>query len=565
MVESYILGVNGWETRGHDASATLLRCSATGVDIVAAAEEERFTRKKHAYDTLPTEAIEFCLEHAGINAEDIDVVALSWDMPKRYSDRGLQFTIKDSELVRKLFGRTLMNTPEIEYVNHHLSHALSAFSPSGFDSSVIMIIDGQGEDESTSVWKADGSSISLLSSSNIGSSLGYFYEALSSFVGFHANEAGKTMGLAPYGNAMRFFEPLHKLINLDGLRISVPGSDVVLGQISSNYLQLDEQEQTRRFWMQQFEKVIGLSSNDSNTRYSFDNFPQPYLDLAASGQAVLEDVILGLARRVKAETGQENFSLAGGVALNCVANGRLVSDGLNVYVQPAASDAGTSLGAALEIARQQGYEISKLTFTPYLGREYSDSEVVLKLKGLGISFKEGNNMAMQLAELVAQGKVVGLCQGRFEFGPRALGNRSFVADPRKADLWGYINAHVKDREQGRPLAATILDTSAKHFFGYDAIGSTMTITYNLIEPLPAVTHIDGSTRPQIISQKHNPQYFDQILAVSKEIGVEAVINTSLNLQEPIVNSPAQALSLLNRAGVDAIIFNNQFIVYRGGK
>ncbi|MBU1205140.1 MAG: hypothetical protein KKE93_04490 [Nanoarchaeota archaeon] len=566
MNEQYILGINGWDIRSHDTSAALIKSSTSGIEIIAAAEEERFIRKKHAYDTLPYKAVEFCLEQGKISLEDISTVALSWNMPKLYRDRNLPFKFEKNYFLSKLFNKRLRKFPKLEFIDHHLCHALSAFSPSGFDSAAVLVVDGQGEYESTSLWKADGNNLEQIAVSGIDASLGYFYESLTEFVGFRSDQAGKTMGLAPYGNKQKFLEALDRFFLFEGPIIRINSdSDVVLGKPMKDYLPIDEQEQVREFWFQKFNEITGLSPNDSSRKYSFRTFPENYLDLAASGQEMLEKIIVRLARSIHQETGHNNLCLSGGVALNCVANGRIVNNiGLNIYVQPAANDAGTAIGAALEVARAGGYSITNIKMSPYLGKEYSNQEILETLRSSGIKFREREDMLSLIGELISKRKVLGLFQGRFEFGPRALGNRSFIADPRTVEVWDYINKEIKGREEGRPLAATILDSDTPIFFGKSVSGPHMTITYRLInDTLKAVKHVDSSTRPQILVYEDNPLFYQQIAKTGEEIGVNALINTSLNFQKPMINTPLEALDLFRKTKVDAIIFNNTFIAYRG--
>jgi len=566
MKEKYILGVNGWNSRSHDASAALLRCAHGKIEIIAAAEEERFIRRKHAYDTLPLEATKFCLAEGKISPKDIDSIAFGWDMPLLYSERGLKKSFNKKELIELLLGINPKKDINLEFVNHHYSHALSAFSPSGFKSAAVLVVDGQGETESVSAWKADDSGLERLAVSDISSSPGYFYQALTRFVGFKINQPGKTMGLAPYGNKERHLKRLRELFLFDKTSIQVPSfNNLVLGKKIGDYLPLDEQDQVKRFWFEQFSRITGLNPNDSSRRYSFRSFPKDYMDLASAGQEVLEQIILHLAKNLTSVANENNICLSGGVALNSVANGKIIEEnsGLNIYVQPGANDAGVSVGAALEIARREGYSINNVKMSVYLGKAYTNHEILEILKESGVSFKEDSDMPSRMAKMIGQGKVLGLFQGRFEFGPRALGNRSFIADPQKKEILDYVNKEIKGREEGRPLAPTILECSAPEFFSKKVCGPHMTLNYQLTKSkLEAVRHVDGSTRPQILKYKDNPLYYEQIKAIEKETGVNAVLNTSLNLHEPIINTPQEALNLLERTKVDAIIFNNTFIAYR---
>jgi len=568
MQEELILGINGWQVRGHDASAALIKCKTDGlVEIVAAAEEERFLGVKHAYDTLPLQAVQFCLDFAGIKAEDLSAVAVPFEYPKIYETRGLKFDVSDPEL-RKSFSPNLAqsNKPEIFYVNHHIAHALSAFTPSMSDSSLVMVVDGQGEFESSTIWVVGnkGKQIQKIATSDIGSSLGYFYEALTEFAGFQPNEPGKTMGLAPYGNSEKYREAIEKLFCIDRCVIKVNGHEVKFGLVVGDYLPIDEQHQVRSFWLQKFSEITGMAPNDNSRKYSFREFPRKYVDLAASGQRVLEEVVWTLASQAQALTQLRNISIAGGVGLNCVANGLIAESGLfdTMYVQPASNDAGTALGAALEVARQKGYEIHNVSMTPCLGLGYSNPEVLRILSRSNHNFIIYDDASRFIADLVAKGKVVGLFQGRAEFGPRALGNRSFIADARQAYMQDYINQHVKGREEGRPLAPAILDLHSEGLFGRVIDAPHMTVAYKIRDGLDAVTHVDGTTRPQIVSAESNNLFYNQLLAVRDVIGKGAVINTSLNFHGPIINTPQQALKLLETTRAEAIVFNNRYVVMR---
>ncbi len=568
MQEEFILGINGWSVRGHDASAALIKCKTDGlVEIIAATEEERFSGVKHAYDTLPLHSVQFCLDSAGIKAEDLSVVAVPFEYPKIYETRGLRFDVSDAELRKSLFSNPAQaNRPEIFYVNHHLAHAVSAFAPSMSDSSLVMVVDGQGEFESSTIWVVNnkGKQIQKIATSDIGSSLGYFYEALTEFVGFQPNEPGKTMGLAPYGNPEKYRKAIEDLFDVDQCIVKVNGHELKFGLVVGNYLPIDEQQQVRLFWMRKFSEITGMNPNDNTRTYSFRNFPVGYVDLAASGQGVLEEVVWILASQAQALTQLRNVNIAGGVGLNCVANGLIAESGLfnRMYVQPASNDAGTSLGAALEVARQKGYDIHNVPMTPYLGLGYSNQEILRVVARSRYNFIIYDDASRFIADLVANGKVVGLFQGRAEFGPRALGNRSFIADARQAGMQDYINQHVKGREEGRPLAPAIMDLDSVSLFGQVINAPHMTVAYKIRDGLDAVTHVDGTTRPQIVTSDLNDLFYNQLLAVRNIIGKGAVINTSLNLHGPIINTPQQALKLLETTNAKAIVFNNRYVVMR---
>ncbi|MBS3105104.1 hypothetical protein J4234_02510 [Candidatus Woesearchaeota archaeon] len=564
MQDEFILGIQGWKTRSHDASACLLKCTNGKVEIVAAAEEERFIGIKHAYDTFPVHAVTFCLDFAGIAPQDLSAVAMPFDYPLIYATRSINLKIDPKDLQESVFPAYRINSQlKFVFVNHHLAHALSAFSPAMVDAASIIVVDGQGENESTTLWRATdrGKNIEKLASSGIGHSLGYFYEALTEFIGFEPNEAGKTMGLAPYGKPHPFYETLRDLVYVHQGVVRVKGLEL---QVDTSGKTFDEQHLVRPYWMQKFEDITGLNPNDSSRKYSFRKFPRDYLNLAAAGQQLLEKIVVELAMQVHQRTGIVNLGIAGGVGLNCVANGKIAELGIfrKIYVQPASNDAGTSLGAALEVARQKGYDISHTAMTPYLGPSYSDSQIenILKSKHLPCRIEE--NAARLIAELIEQGKVVGLFQDRAEFGPRALGNRSFVADPRSASMQDLVNGYIKDREDGRPLAPSVMSEQSAYFFGNELDAPHMTVAYKMKTKLDAVTHVDGSTRPQIVTPKANPVFHEQLREINNRLGVGAVLNTSLNRHGPIIHTPYQALQLLEKTEAAALIFNNKYVVMK---
>src|SRR3989338_4575603 len=429
----YILGLNGFAGRSHDASACLVKDGK----IISAAEEERFIRRKHAYDSFPHNAAKFCLESEGIKLDDVDYVAVGWNLPFQYLSRNIpwKFTNQDfSDMFfpKKYFPRT--KTPKIEFVDHHLAHASSAYRCSGYDRSAILVIDGQGEHSSSSIWVGSSNGIKLVKTFPIKDSLGYFYEALTQYCGFHSDDPGKLMGLAPYGTPTydlgQFFKFDH-----DDFSINIP--TVTLGKGG----ELDEQREVTENWFSNFARLCSKNEPRFSYDHSTGRFRETvslnynYENLAASGQRILEESMLYLVEMSVKATGSGNLCLAGGVALNCSANGRILRSGLveSLFIQPVANDAGCSIGAALELSSQLDTIGNQQLRDAYLGPEYSDESIGETLKALGLRYSHLEDIEAKAADLIAQNRIIGWFQGRMEIGPRALGHRSIIANPKRSE------------------------------------------------------------------------------------------------------------------------------------
>ena len=421
----HILGVAGWTDRGHDASATLLKDGK----LIAAAEEERFLRRKHAYDVLPYNAIRFCLDEAQIGVDDIDYVALYWDWPLHYKIRTIDRDLDKGKLIKALFPANLFESdkfPDLVFINHHLSHASSSYRMSGFDQSAILVVDGSGEDVSTSLWYGHGNEITLIRKIDIPSSIGFFYEAATHYVGLDADEPGKTMGLASYGRPRLKTEDFFELMR-DGYSARIPEGRIILGLDGIS----DEQKQLQKYWTEEFTRRLGPKNERVHQydrlsgRYSSEVvMGRFHMDAAASAQRIVEDLILHLTKVATEETGSRNLSIAGGVGLNCVANGKVLQSGLvdNIFIQPAANDAGGSLGAALELYAQLGHPSKSKMEHAYFGPQFSGGELEDVLTRLKIPYERHDDIEPLTAELLSKGNIIGWFQGRMEWGPRALGN-----------------------------------------------------------------------------------------------------------------------------------------------
>ncbi|MCF6158409.1 MAG: carbamoyltransferase [wastewater metagenome] len=559
-----VLGINNM----HDASASIV------VDgkVVAAAEEERFTRKKH-HVGFPANAIEYCLREIGATIKDIDVVAVSWKpwklririsnalmvFPfslktfKAKSGRGIgQIRNEWYELftMRRLLGECFgKGNYKLRYVDHHLCHAASSFYASPFEKSAILTVDGAGEEDTTVSWFGEGTDIKKISSIKLPHSLGQFYAAVTGFLGFRMqSDEYKVMGMAPYG------EPGFA----DFFREKVlPSCEDGLFRFNTRYL--DYHLARQGIFSEEITKKLGKN------RLPQDEVNQRHMDIARSAQVVLEEVLFKLVNHLLAQTNVDNLCMAGGVALNCVANGKLFYNTpvKRIFIQPAAGDAGTSLGAALYVFHQytgkpRVYQMNNA----YLGPAFSREKCMQTLNASGLSYVElsEKHLCSEVAALLAHGKLVCWFQNRMEWGPRALGNRSLLADPRKAEIRDIINLKVKQRELFRPFAPSVLEEKSYDYFGNSDPSPFMLFAFPVSpekrKDIPAVTHIDGTARPQTVNKETNPLYWNLLKEFEKKTGVPVLLNTSFNVQEPIVCSPKDAVLCFLKTGVDYLVVNN---------
>ncbi len=559
-----ILGINGWHTRSHDASACLVKNGR----ILAMAEEERFIRQKYAFDKIPINAIGYCLEEAKMTPNDIDIVAFGWNYKFMYKLREKNFDYTDNKILDTIFTEKKFHydkKPKLVIVPHHLAHAASTFFTSGLNEAAILVVDGQGEDESTTIAHGKGNKISILKSFPIKDSLGYFYESINKYIGFYYLDSGKTMGLAPYGRANIDFSNIR--FNNDGYTVNLEK------ELRYDSLHLDEQKALVTIWHDELKKYV---KSPNKVEYTFDknnnrmkpqlDISQPYKNLAASAQAALEKTMIHLVGVAIKMTGVKDICLSGGVALNCVANGQILQNKLvnNLFVFPSANDAGASAGAALYAAAQydKGAKFAKMTH-PYWGPEYSNKEVETILKTRKISYTKPKDICKTAAKLLAENKVIGWFQGRMEIGPRALGNRSILASPLARSNLKRVNI-IKGRELWRPLAPSVLDEYRDEYFE-KAIYSPFMLTALQVKKdkqsvIPAVVHVDGSSRPQIVSKKENRKFWNLISQFHKLTGVPVILNTSFNGPgEPIVCSPQDAIATFYNSGLDCLIVGD-FII-----
>jgi carbamoyltransferase len=547
----------------HESSAALVK---DGI-LIAAAEEERFTRRKHD-NRFPTAAIDYCLREAGITMKDVAYAGFYWQPWKgvlkrlwwlfRYFPASLQ-TFRGGKHWRGSVGtlgshlgvplklRRMGFRGKFYFVDHHDSHAASAFLVSPYDSAAILTVDLCGEDCTTLFAHGSGNRIKPLRRFFLPHSVGIFYAALTQFLGYRANsDEYKVMGLASYGRPA-FAETFARMVRFDQGRLSNDSSWFAFHLGSDNC------------YSHRFVDTFGPPCPDEHHVDA-----EPYRNLAASGQKLTEDLMEQMASWCRAQTGEANLCLAGGVALNAVANGKLLDKQIfqRIWVQPAASDAGCSIGIPFHIWHERlGRPRQFVMEHAYWGPAYPESAIQQAIATHGLVARRVDDVERQTAALLAEGKVIGWYQGRMEWGPRALGNRSILADPRRADMKDAINSKVKFRELYRPFAPSVLEEDASRFFHVAGEAPFMTtvcrVRDDVKDVIPAVTHVDGTARIQTISRAHNPRYWALVDAFKSLTGVPVVLNTSFNVRgEPIVCTPDDAVRCFLKTDIDCLVLGD---------
>jgi carbamoyltransferase len=586
-----ILGISAYY---HDSAAAIVRDG----QIAAAAQEERFSRKKHDA-RFPVNAINYCLKEAGIGLRDLNHVVF-YDKPLvkferlletylAYAPKGFRSFVMAMPvwLKEKLYLKTLLKQelskladcktaelPPLLFTEHHQAHAASAFFPSPFERAAILCMDGVGEWATTSVWKGDGNELTPQWEIDFPHSLGMLYSAFTYYTGFKVNSGEyKLMGLAPYGES--------KYVDL----------------ILDNLLDLKE-DGTFRLNMRYFNYAAGLTMTNREFDGLFGGPPrraesqitQREMDIASSIQQVTEEVVLRLARTVHRELGADYLCLAGGVALNCVANGRILREGpfKDIWIQPAAGDAGGAVGAALSVwhqylAKPRQVNGADAMQGSYLGPRFSENEIRQYLDSVGARYAklEDAELLPRVADILSQEKVVGWFQGRMEFGPRALGGRSIIGDPRSPKMQSVMNLKIKYRESFRPFAPSVLAEKAAQYFELDRASPYMLLVAPVREEhripmtpeqqklfgveklniprsrIPAITHIDYSARIQTVHKETNPRYHELLRQFDERTGCPVLVNTSFNVRgEPIVGTPEDAYRCLMRTEMDYLVLEN---------
>ena len=544
-----ILGIN---PGSHDSAA----CVVSDGVVVAAVEEERFTRRKHAMGEMPWNATRYCLGQAEVTLDDIDYVAICWAGPGQ-PENSVRFfdeahVQKHEGFYRnKLFPKSYFGTsslPPMVHVSHHLAHAASAYRCSPFEEAAVLVVDGQGESVSTSIAHGHDGRIKFISQFGIQHSLGYFYQAVTDYLGLGSlSGEGKTMALAAYGDA-RFDFPEFSLLN-DGYSVAAP--------------EPANEDATRamlEFWQFRLRARFGTHRipprTDDRSRPCFLEFGTPEWDIAASSQAQLEHVLIHLASLALRWTSSKNLVLSGGVALNCAANGKIAkATGAELFIFPAAGDAGAAVGAAIEVSAELGAKAARPFRHPFLGPSFTTDAIERILGEEQVPYTVCSDK--EVAELIAAGHTVGWFQGRAELGPRALGHRSILADPRSATIRDHVNA-VKRRERWRPFAPSVTKEAATELLGRDVISPYMLLAVPVLaaqqERIAAAVHVDGTARPQTVDAVEEPLYHGLLEACRRLIGVAAVLNTSFNDEsEPMVCTPREALRTYLSTGLDYLI------------
>lgn len=587
MSHKYILGISAFY---HDSAAALLRDG----EIIAAAQEERFTRKKHD-DAFPYNAVDYCLGEAGITAEELAEVAF-YDKPwlkferlletyLSYAPLGLPsflrampLWLKEKLWMGELVKRELGFKEDLIYPEHHQSHAASAFFPSPFERAAIITMDGVGEWATTSWGVGDGNKLHLKHEIRFPHSLGLLYSAFTYYTGFKVNSGEyKVMGLAPYG------EPKYTQLIFDNVIDLKPDGSFRLNMEYFNYCQ------GLTMTSERFHKLFGGPPRKSETRLG-----QREMDLARSVQDVTEEVMLRMARHVRRESGEKNLCLAGGVALNCVGNGKILSQKIfdRIFIQPASGDAGGALGAALFAWFNVLENPRKVNTTrdsqkgSYLGPRFENDEIKKWLSENGYPFHEaGGDVCRQTAQYLSQGKIVGWMSGRMEFGPRALGARSILGDARNSKMQSAMNLKIKYRESFRPFAPSVLEEDAPHYFDLQSESPYMLLVAPVkssrrkamtaeeqalfgIEKLnvprsdvPAITHVDYSARVQTVREGDHPRYRQLLSEFKKLTGCSLLVNTSFNVRgEPIVCTPQDAYRCFMRTEMDVLVLEDIIVL-----
>ena len=588
----YILGISCYY---HDAAAALLK---DGI-LIAAAEEERFTRKKHD-SGFPKKAVEFCLAQAGITAKDLDY-AVFYEKPFRKFERILMTNLATYPTGWQVFSESMLtwfneklwikteildklqlSAEKLLFVEHHLSHAASAFFCSPYNEAAILTVDGVGEWTTTTVGKATANwndkgenKITLFSDIRFPHSLGLLYSAFTAWLGFEVNDGEyKVMGMAPFGEP-KYAEDVYKMIE-----VAADGSF----RLRMEYF--DFHHSTRRTYSNKFLSVFGKERKHESEFFTGKTHPtrqgelktienQRYADIAASIQFVTEEILLKMAAHAHKVTGSRKLCIAGGVGLNSVANGRLVAETPfeDVYIQPAAGDSGGAVGAALYAYHVVLGQPRKFVMEhAYWGQGYSPDEIKNFLDKESVAYERVENeekLFDQVVDTITQGRVVGWMQGRFEWGPRALGNRSILADPTRAEMKDIVNTKIKFREPFRPFAPVVLEEKSAEYFKLDQPHKHFPARYMLLvadipedkqKSIPAVTHVNGTGRLQTIKRETNPWYYRVVEKFGERTGVPVLLNTSFNLRgEPIVNTPANAFSTFSRSDIDMLVMEN-FVV-----
>lgn len=554
-----ILGLNGWNQRSHDAAACIIKDNR----LIFAVEEERIIRKKHSFDLAPIQSILYALKYSNLTVDDIDLVAFGWDFTKWFGEKISKKEIFNTLLPQNVF--SYRKNPDLILVPHHLAHAYYSYYSSPFvnQKSAILIIDGQGERESTSFGYASGNKIFLDSSLSASQSLGYFYEAACRFLGYSNLDGGKLMGLAGYGKQEN--SEFGRKLNYYKQKLSGFPNFIAKG--------IDVEEETINWWTRYFEKIFRLQPKQNKYKFSSsfkfekerdDNIESEYITVAHTAQQILEKVILQMASELKNNYCTDKLVLGGGVALNCSVNQKIINTHkIKLHIPSSPADSGVAIGAAIYGVRQHNKKPILGLQSPYLGPDYTNDEIKKLLNRNKITYSYTKKPDDIAASLLEKNYLLGWFQNKMEFGPRALGNRSILANPLFKENKYRLNK-LKGREQCRPLGVSIIEEEAKKYFETKDISPYMMTAVKVNEKFrkmcPTVIHIDGTSRPQLVKKDDNLTFYNLIKKFGKLSGLPIVINTSFNrYDEPIVNSPEDALRTFFTTSLDALILNNYVI------
>jgi len=586
----YILGISALY---HDSAAALVKDG----EILAAVQEERFSRKKHD-NRLPFNAINYCLSVASLSMFELDAVVY-YDQPLLTMDRYIKNLLalgKDSDFqIEKRFDGLVSSRMKIDSllrdkygflgkqdklytVEHHISHGASAFYPSPFENAAILTVDGVGEWATTAIGKGSGNKIEILEEIDYPHSIGLMYSAFTAFCGFKVNSGDyKFMGLAPYGEPVYYDLIKENIVDIkaDGsFRLNLEYFDFYKGQFMTN---------------EKFAQLFGGAARTAESKIT-----RREMNIAASAQKITEEILSALAKHAREITGEKNLVMAGGVALNCVANGKILDSKIfnDIWIQPAAGDAGGSLGCALYACYnlfncKRKIDKSDSQKGSYLGPEFSEEDICKYLDDVGACYHktEGGKLYSSIAEEIANGKVIGWHQGRMEFGPRALGNRSILGDPRSEKMQSILNLKIKYRESFRPFAPAVLREDVSEYFETEHDSPYMLLVSGVRKSrrkdfdkekflseyeddmlpvvnasrsdVPAITHIDYSARVQTVDGKYNAEFYNLLREFKRQTGCSVLINTSFNVRgEPIVCTPEDAYICFMRTEMDILVLGN---------
>lgn len=557
-----ILGLNYYF---HDSTA----CIVQDGKLIAAIEEERLNRDKHT-QSFPEKSIMRCLEIAGLGYDDIDYIAVSIKPQKHWFSK-LKFVLRHLKLFMPYFGHHVVNAyakqrrfkiwynktftglkkPKVHFIEHHLTHVAGSFYVSPYKKAALLGIDGSGEWATSWLGFGDGNNVTKISESFFPHSLGSFYESVTQFCGFIPNyDEGKTMGLAPMGDASIYEKEVEKLISVNKN-----------GQLKVDLSYFNYHHLIKDLYSKKFLNIFG------KPRLKNEDFKKNHMDTAAAFQRVLENKVLEICDILYKKTKADYLVISGGVSLNSVMNGRVVRESAfkDIYVMPAAGDNGTALGAAFYLYNGILNQPRKYIHdNPYVGTFYGNDQIKSTIESAKLKASHFSNITEKAAELLANGKIIGWFQGAMEIGPRALGNRSILANPAFPDMKDKINAEVKHREAYRPFAPSALKESYKDFFDLEVEAPFMlkvcNVHKNKQDIIPAVTHVDGTARLQTVDKSTNPLYHELIEKLGVKTGVPVVLNTSFNIQgEPVVESPKDALRCFYSTGLDALVIGNYLL------